>query len=154
MLEHRSQGFLWESDITDALVAESGSNAPLSERIAKLQPVLERLYKNPKLILERCPKLKSLTASKPDSEGQVTIHLEFDRPMQKTSRGLVITPDTYEVTKKTVFASDGKSLDVTFRFKKPGRYDFFLNKFSRGYSSESGYPLQQVRKSYTFPSLH
>lgn len=150
MLEHRTQGFLWESDVADAFAEVSRLKIPISERILRVTPVLERLAKIPKLLLSRYPKIKTFTSTKPNSNGEITFHLEFDQPMNRNSRGLSLSPNSYEVTKKTAYAADGKSLEITIRFQKGVKYDLTFNNNGRGYSSVTGYPMQQVRKSVRF----
>lgn len=148
IIEHRSKGFLWESDIVDALKEASRNRVPISERIKMTIPVLEKLSKNSKQLLDRCPKVKELRTSKPDSDGVVVVQVEFDQPMNKSSRGLFISPQGYEIVKKSEFDESGKVVQLSVRFKKGVKYELALNPFGSGYLSKTGYPVQKVKKTF------
>ena len=146
MLEHRSKGFLWQSDVTDSLKEASKSQLPILERIKSTIPTLESISKKPKQLLARCPKVKSFDVKKSDVNGVSLIRIEFDQEMEKTSRGLSISPQDYEIVKRSSFDSSGKILELTVRFKKGVEYDLVVNAFGRGYYGLSGYPVQPLRK--------
>lgn len=147
MIEHRSKGFLWESDIVDSLKEASLNRAPISERIRQTIPVLERLSKNPNQLLDRCPKIKNLRISKPDQDGVTVFQVEFDQPMNVASRGLSMSPQGYEIVKKSEFDVAGKVVQLLVKFKKGVKYDLTFNSFGRGYLSKTGYPMQMVKKT-------
>ena len=149
MVRHRAKGFLWQSDVTEALSATSKPGIPFAERVHRVVPVLKRLSNKPQVLLSRCPQVTNFVVTEPDESRVVDIHIEFDRPINKASRGLSISSSEYEVLKRTTFDDAGQSLTLTVKFKKPDVYTLQVNSNGSGYLGANGYPVRAARRRIT-----
>jgi len=146
IVAQRSAGFLWTSDLADEL-AEYGKNRAKYRTFAEFLPQLEKkfleLSQNPEAIYARCPKVTQCNfvwgTKEPDSQ-TVTVKVSFDKPMQTDSRGVSIQPEGWIVAKKTEFAADALSFEITLKLKRGVSYNLAVNRFGRGLVSQSGYP--------------
>lgn len=149
MLTHRSKGFLWQSDITDALELASRPGRSFKDRIPDVIPVLEKLAKDPQKLLQPCPTVVRFELLKADESGVSKVQIEFDQKMNNRGHGLNIEPREYEVVGQPRFDEASKTAEISFRLKKGVVYEFELNPSGGGYTSETGYPLQPIKKTAT-----
>lgn len=147
MITHRSKGFLWQSDVVDALEAASRPGRSFKDRIPEVIPVLEKLAKDPQKLLQRCPNVVRFEVSKADENGVSKLRIGFDQKMNPRGHGINIQPSEYEVVGQPSFDDAGKTAEISFRLKKGVAYEFELNPSGGGYTSEAGYPLQPIKKT-------
>ncbi|MBS1710051.1 MAG: DUF4932 domain-containing protein [Armatimonadetes bacterium] len=147
LVGQRSTGFLWTSDLSAKLNAYD-ANRSQYKRFDQFMPTLvhefERVTHDPETLYARCPKVLAVEPTWGPEEGDtktVTIKTTFDQPMLRDRRGFSMEPSGWEVVKKTEFAADGKSMQLTLKVKKGTDYIVAINRFGRGVASEAGYPV-------------
>ncbi|MEQ1936130.1 MAG: DUF4932 domain-containing protein, partial [Fimbriimonadaceae bacterium] len=153
LIEQRSAGFLWTTDLSDMLDGYEKSRAKYKtfrDYLPQLLKRFELLAQTPQALYDRCPKITKFETTFGPIQGEnrlLTIHVEFDQPMMTNTRGLSMEPPGWEVQTKTTFASDSKSFDIILRVRSSVDYLLSLNRFGRGLMSEKRYPLLPYQHS-------
>lgn len=152
LIDQRSSGFLWTSDLDEAL-DQYASNRAKFKTLRDFLPVwievFEKAAREPEQLYGRCPKVTGVETEfgELDADHQsVKVTVRFDQPMMTDKRGFNMEPAGYEVIEKTHYAADSLSLSLTLKIQKGTEYTVHLNRFGRGYVSETGYPVLPVTR--------
>jgi hypothetical protein len=80
-------------------------------------------------------------AGSKDLPPEVKLRTEFDRPMDRASRGLSFNEDgAYEIVTPGRFDESGRVYSVTLRFQPGATVQAWINRSGIGLATESGFP--------------
>lgn len=143
-----SHGFWWTPALADSLAKFSKQRdrfPTLSTYMDTLAADLATATQSADAILSNIPQIVSiLPTDKSESLApEVQFRIEFDRPMDPTSRGLSFEKDgTFESVTPSKFDQAGRIYTVTLRFKPGASVRAWINRFGTGLSSDNGYAVQ------------
>jgi Domain of unknown function (DUF4932) len=145
-LKHElSRGFWWTPPLVKSLERYS-KNREKFPTLAKFMPELaadlNRTAQNSDAILGQLPKVVDILpkAGSEDLPPEVKLRIEFDRPMDRSSRGLSFEKNgAFEVVSPGRFDDSGRVYSVTLRFQPGAVVQAWINRSGMGLTTESGY---------------
>src|SRR5262249_24445526 len=128
----------------------------LSMFMPRLVADLNRTALNFDTVLGQIPKVVDIQPKNgtKDLPPEVPFRIKFDRPMDRTSRGIAIESDgKYNVVVPGKFDDSARVYSVTIRFQSSAFVKAWINRSGMGMTSESGYAaaLQMIEFQIASP---
>ena len=153
-LQETSLGFLWNSLLAESL-ERYAMNRDRYPTFRSFMPEIEKVLADPKRsIVPLEQNIPHIIRFAPKNGmnlpvGDVQVQVEFDRPMDRSSRGLSFDVEGgYEVVQPGAFDSEGRLYTVNIRFK-PGKVKCWINRNSLGLRDERGYAVDEQAFEFT-----